>query len=668
MAESEGVQSNGETIHVPSTSSILKEKISSQPVGSSILKEGTNKISAEGKNIASSIFASILSEGRSTDELKEGIMEVRNELKNSLAARKKELRAQIKERLVADGLKEKGKIKEFNALVREQLASSIAKDALVVSVAETRKLLTSINQRARIHALREAVSTTTAHTVLEQITAQDKPLAPQLAPQLEPDELAPSPAQTELASAQPLDQLDTATEEEAPVVSFDTVSHSESSSENRLEAEAADRAKRLQKGLDAQIIKAREKERLHRKRLGWKQRVTQRVMAAAVVLSLMGTVAENAKVIATDSPREVVPTQTLDTSLTSQRLELPETTVPQSNYHPIVSQNMIPPQDPQLNTSEIPQTITQGESIPPPLAEGPHHVEMPVIQVSANLPQPHEVSEPKENVYVNMNEKVQEIIAEYQKKNIDVAISVRDIESGEMVVGIKGDRVDTGASTVKVYVAAAVFDAVNKGDIRLDQKVGNYTVEQLMRLMINQSDNVAWKTLYGLIGKSRIENFAHVHGATNFDIANNYTSSDDLATFLSNVYKGDVIPENQKDLLFSWMQGGTTSREDLLTPVAQDSNLPIIHKWGLYGNMIGDAAIVTINGKPYAIVIMAGGKPFMNDAGAFIDGKGMNERVTAIHRIGEILVDGILGAEANTPAVTQHAPIIETQSLEGLVM
>jgi hypothetical protein len=102
--------------------------------------------------------------------------------------------------------------------------------------------------------------------------------------------------------------------------------------------------------------------------------------------------------------------------------------------------------------------------------------------------------------------------------------------------------------------------------------------------------------------------------------------------FLSNIYKGDALSENQKELLFSWMKG--TNREDLLTPAFNESIDELRHKYGLYGTVVADAAILNIGGRPFSVVVIAGGKSFMNPNYTITDGMGITNRVNAIQAIG----------------------------------
>lgn len=548
----------------PPTAELLKENLAREKAGKSIFKKDHKRINEEGKRVAASVFSSVLSEGRSAEDVRVGINEVRDELKTSLAARKKELRGQIQTELAGQGLKQKGKSAEFRALVREQLASQIAEDSTVRSIGETRKLLSSINQRARLHAAREELLKISQPSV----AVEDK-LAPPLFQKIE------------LVKGEALEGLETNVDNRAGV---------------------------LQSRVDQRLDKERASTKANTRRLNWKgpiSRLARPAVAALLAWTLHGSVNFNQAPAVADGPA-------------------------------------FPPQ--------MVRAVDSSFTLVQPIAV----LEQESALASATIGQEEPVQVTESSIetgdqFASTQEDLNEIAKEYKKQNVEVGISVRNVKTGEQILSVNPNRLDAAASTAKVYTAAAMLDAVAKGDVLLDEKIGANTVQELLRLMVNRSDNAAWEKLDRRLGKKRVEDFARIHGAEHFNIDNNTTTPDDLAEFLRNLYNGEVIPDEQKDLMLSWMEAGTTSREDLLTPSMTGNQL--FHKWGLFGTVVADVGIVTMNGQTYTIAVVAGGKSFMNQNSAVADSKGMQIRVEAIRNAAELLARSLSGG----PVLSQTA-------------
>jgi beta-lactamase class A len=172
----------------------------------------------------------------------------------------------------------------------------------------------------------------------------------------------------------------------------------------------------------------------------------------------------------------------------------------------------------------------------------------------------------------------------------------------------------------------------------MNEKIGSQTVGELLSKMVNRSDNNAWEAFYKRLGSKRVENFARAHGAVNFNASSNMTTPEDLVEFLSSLYRGEILPPEQRNELLRLMKGGTTNQEDLLSPAMGGNSF--FHKYGMYDTSLSDVGIVEIKGKPYAIAMTTNGMKLVDDNG-LSKNNDMNIRTQAFHDIGQTAIQGL---------------------------
>lgn len=552
------------------TIAVLQEKILTNQTGAPVIREGTNRITSEGKRIASSIFTSVLEEGRSPEDIRQSVQEIRAGLRVFVADHKKNLKSQIRTNLEGQGLRQKGQSREFQAMVRQQFSEQLGRNSALQAVSEARKLLTSINQRARDEQDRQAVLNT-------QNTQEEQP---------------------------------------TNIINLNAV---------------IERRVRQERAVTQQTLS----------RLGWRTSFSGVARLALAALSVLGintqvNYQQNRALEVALAPSNAV---VQDVPIPSHLSLTPEQTIP-INIPPVnepTLKPLIPNPEKTPIEEEIRAAVQRAFIKQPKTTLAPKSTP---VEIPAN-PKPPVKEEKKVDHLDLAKEKIKTIVEEYKEKDIDVTLSVRDVATGKSVLEVNPDKVNLAASTAKVYTAAAILDGISKGNIRSEQKMGNTTVGEALKKMVNQSDNDSWMLFYRTFGRIYIQDFARTHGATNFDLPNNTTTTNELATFLSNLYGGKILPSEQTKLLLSWMKAGTTSRENLLSPSMEGH--PFYHKWGLFRDMVADAGIVVVDGKPYAVVIMAGGKPFMEDdeKDTITDYSGLENRENAIRKIGPVLTQGL---------------------------
>jgi beta-lactamase class A len=200
-----------------------------------------------------------------------------------------------------------------------------------------------------------------------------------------------------------------------------------------------------------------------------------------------------------------------------------------------------------------------------------------------------------------------------------------DLDNGNYV-NVEGDRPFAAASTIKVPVLVAFFEAVDAGKIRLDEtfiaskdvlasgsgsmqyKGVNkpYSALETATQMIVVSDNTATNMLIKRLGGKEFLNARfHSWGMKNTVIKNplpdlegtNTTSPEDLALLLGRVNNGELISLKSRDRMLGIMQETETRT---LLPQGLEKEAIIAHKTGDIGSVLGDAGIVDMpSGKRY---------------------------------------------------------------------
>ena len=225
-------------------------------------------------------------------------------------------------------------------------------------------------------------------------------------------------------------------------------------------------------------------------------------------------------------------------------------------------------------------------------------------------------------------------------KTIEPSIFVWEYDSGKYV-DINADKHFSAASIIKIPVLLEVFKSIEAQELSIDEtmtlteyyrsegsgkmkyhQVGNkYTIDNLARMMIEQSDNTATNMLVAAVGgMPRVNSAIKSWGIKNTEIKNwlpdlegtNYTTSKDLAKMLYNIENTSFISTNSKNYIFDYMGHVENNR---LIKAGLPNNATFIHKTGDIGSTLGDAGIVTTpTGKKYIVSIIAN-RPYNSPLG-----------------------------------------------------
>ncbi len=214
--------------------------------------------------------------------------------------------------------------------------------------------------------------------------------------------------------------------------------------------------------------------------------------------------------------------------------------------------------------------------------------------------------------------------------NLDPGVFVIDLDTNNYL-DLKGETAFSAASTIKVPILVAFFQAVDAGKIRLDDLLTleadfvaegsgemqghplgtQYTALETATKMIAISDNTATNMLIArLDGPAKLNQRFQSWGLQSTKINNpladlegtNTTSPKDLARIMALVNKGKLISLRSRDRLLSIMR---QTRTRTLLPPGLGQGATIAHKTGDIGSLVADVGLIDMpNGKRYLAAVM----------------------------------------------------------------
>jgi beta-lactamase class A len=186
--------------------------------------------------------------------------------------------------------------------------------------------------------------------------------------------------------------------------------------------------------------------------------------------------------------------------------------------------------------------------------------------------------------------------------------------------GINEQEIMPAASIIKVPIMAAVFKAVQRGDLTLDQtytlqaadkrggsgpleymKSGTQlTVQKMMEVMGKNSDNSAPVILSRLVGRDEVEKTMADLGMINTDFLKNTTTAADIVSVWKTLYQEHYLTDEHLELMWSFLQD-SIYEERIPAGLPEDINL--VHKVGTDADIWADAGII-LTDDPFVLVIM----------------------------------------------------------------
>lgn len=228
-----------------------------------------------------------------------------------------------------------------------------------------------------------------------------------------------------------------------------------------------------------------------------------------------------------------------------------------------------------------------------------------------------------------MEAQLQKLMQQY--KTVNPGVFVWDYDSGKYV-DIQASKIFPSASIIKIPVLIRLFKSIEanqltiydemtltdyyrasgSGDLQYKATNSKYTIDQLARKMITQSDNSATNMIMSSVGAMPDINAGlRSWGLKNTHVKNwlpdlegtNYTTAKDLATMLYNLDNPGFLNINSREYIVDYMSHVENNR---LIQAGLGQGALFVHKTGDIGKMLGDAGIVfTPSGKKYICVILA---------------------------------------------------------------
>jgi beta-lactamase class A len=200
-----------------------------------------------------------------------------------------------------------------------------------------------------------------------------------------------------------------------------------------------------------------------------------------------------------------------------------------------------------------------------------------------------------------MAEKMNQIIA--ANPDLDISISVGDPKDGNIThYGV--NAVYEAASVAKVLTGVLYLHEVEKGTQSLNETISGKSATEQLTLMIEQSDNTAWKALNDALTHELLLKYAGSIGFTNYNPDINTMTSDDIARLLNQLQQGKLLNYEHTQIILGHMKNA--SRTEYLAP-ALPPGVSLYHKAGWLEDRVHDAAIIDNGRRPYILVIFTNG-------------------------------------------------------------
>lgn len=225
------------------------------------------------------------------------------------------------------------------------------------------------------------------------------------------------------------------------------------------------------------------------------------------------------------------------------------------------------------------------------------------------------------------------ITDEIAKFKGEVGIVIKDLAMN-WEISFNKDRLFPSASLVKVPIMAACFLASEEGMLKLNRDVvlnstdkspgsgilkkampgTTFSVEELISLMIYESDNTATNMLIDMVGDDYLNNSFKAFGLKDTNLSRkiadyysrnkgieNYTTSQDMAFILERIYRRDLVNENvsQRCLRLLKLQRITDR-----IPKYLPTEIVVAHKTGLEHGICHDVGIVFTKKGNFLICVL----------------------------------------------------------------
>jgi beta-lactamase class A len=223
---------------------------------------------------------------------------------------------------------------------------------------------------------------------------------------------------------------------------------------------------------------------------------------------------------------------------------------------------------------------------------------------------------------------VQKVAA--QNPGLNPGVLFVDLDTGNYL-NINETSTFSAASTIKIPILVAFFQAIDDGSLRLDEELTlkssqivpeaglmqydppgtRYTALEVATAAIVSSDNTATNMLIDRLGgvetlNQKFQSWGLTQTTLNNPLPDlggtNKTSPGDLAKLISAIDRGTLMSIPSRDRLLEIMKA---TENDSLLPQGLGEGATIAHKTGTINSILADAGLVDLpNGKRYVAVVM----------------------------------------------------------------
>ncbi|MGB3008825.1 MAG: serine hydrolase [Candidatus Saccharimonadales bacterium] len=196
-----------------------------------------------------------------------------------------------------------------------------------------------------------------------------------------------------------------------------------------------------------------------------------------------------------------------------------------------------------------------------------------------------------------------------QASTRNVRISVQQIGGNGWVVGARDNETTVSASTYKLFVALALFDRMDRGEITWDTPILDTNTKGCFERMIVASTNACAEEWIRQFGRSGINNFIWSKGfSRGTDFNNplaNHTTAGDLARYFRGLHEGWLMSDWSRQYLLDALK-----RHHYTKGIPSGTSGSAHNKVGFLWDYSNDSAVVYHPRGTYVIAVMTKGLSF----------------------------------------------------------
>ncbi|ABY94143.1 MULTISPECIES: serine hydrolase [Thermoanaerobacter] len=244
--------------------------------------------------------------------------------------------------------------------------------------------------------------------------------------------------------------------------------------------------------------------------------------------------------------------------------------------------------------------------------------------------------------YQELKNNIQALISQYPGK---YGVYFIDLNTGQ-TFEINGYDSFIAASTYKVPLNFYLYTLITDGKIDPNMKVqytqadyeggagsiqadpvgSYYTIRELSRRSIEESDNIASNMIMRIVGRDNYIKFMEKLGAYVIPYSNNVTSPRDMSMYMKNLLDYvNAHPDTAGELMYYLKN--TIYNDRISYPIPD--GIEVAHKIGNLSNVVNDAAIVFHPTRPYILTVLANN----------VDGSDDSYAYTVIRQISKMVYD-----------------------------